>query len=360
MTYARGRLWLGVSTVGTLVSLSVAGLLTDAPASLLGETQQGILTEAGLWGFVVLAYLLVHIPFDVVGGWWLPRQFSMAGHAVQRLSNALLLSAVRHACLLWVIGLVFLLSARLGGLSAVVLSSVAIASLLLRLREGLAVWVGGVSRDHGDRYALEAADTGFTGGVSGLLANPRLIAPSAWRHQFDAETLARLLKRREAAIASGSWRRGQAFAMAFVACGIAASGFLAGADRLGTSAGLASLSLWFTLWSFGGLLALPMLSRWAVTDADRRAGLDAQDLEALVKVEEMGDQEPRRTTRLEAVFHPIPSVSRRERVPSQRRPAFWDVARTSLFLSAAGLGLLGRAVHCNCGRPALWVFLPSA
>jgi hypothetical protein len=36
----------------------------------------------------------------------------------------------------------------------------------------------------------------------------------------------------------------------------------------------------------------------------------------------------------------------------------WNAARTTVAISPAGLGLLGRAVHCNCGRPSLWVFLP--
>ena len=37
----------------------------------------------------------------------------------------------------------------------------------------------------------------------------------------------------------------------------------------------------------------------------------------------------------------------------------WHLARTALYLSHAGLSLLPRAVHCNAGRPELWVYLPS-
>jgi hypothetical protein len=35
------------------------------------------------------------------------------------------------------------------------------------------------------------------------------------------------------------------------------------------------------------------------------------------------------------------------------------VARTALPMSWCCLGLLGRAVHCNAGRPELWVLLPT-
>ncbi len=34
-------------------------------------------------------------------------------------------------------------------------------------------------------------------------------------------------------------------------------------------------------------------------------------------------------------------------------------ARVALYLCVAGLGLLGRVVHCNVGRPEAWVFVPG-
>ena len=37
-----------------------------------------------------------------------------------------------------------------------------------------------------------------------------------------------------------------------------------------------------------------------------------------------------------------------------------NLARINLYYSWATLTLLGRAVHCNVGQPALWVLPPSA
>ena len=37
-----------------------------------------------------------------------------------------------------------------------------------------------------------------------------------------------------------------------------------------------------------------------------------------------------------------------------------SLARSNLYYSWATLTLLGRAVHCNVRRPALWVFPPLA
>jgi len=50
---------------------------------------------------------------------------------------------------------------------------------------------------------------------------------------------------------------------------------------------------------------------------------------------------------------------RGERAVGPHGWAAWHAARTALYLSWAGVGLLGRAVHCNLGRPEVWVFLPS-
>ena len=78
----------------------------------------------------------------------------------------------------------------------------------------------------------------------------------------------------------------------------------------------------------------------------------------------MQDDEPDRSAQLESIFHPIPSVRRRIRAltsPQRSDPAggAWNLARTALYLSHTGLSLLPRAVHCNVGRPELWVYLPT-
>ncbi|MEM9791141.1 MAG: hypothetical protein AAF842_12145, partial [Planctomycetota bacterium] len=121
----------------------------------------------------------------------------------------------------------------------------------------------------------------------------------------------------------------------------------------------------FTLWSFLGLLTLPTLSRRAVAQLDRSLldeGFPPETLAATSRtLNAMQDGEPARPGAVEAIFHPIPSLANRVATPAAlpSRFAAWDAARTAVYLSAAGLGLLGRAVHCNAGKPALWVFLPT-
>jgi len=139
---------------------------------------------------------------------------------------------------------------------------------------------------------------------------------------------------------------------------------LTGEEALGAPAGVIELSLWFTLWSFLGLLVLPTFSRRGVQELDERLRETTPDKsrleEAVRTLDGLQDDEPERPSFVEAIFHPIPSVNNRiERRERSRLPGCWDAARTAVYLSSAGLGLLGRAVHCNCGRPGLWVFLPT-
>jgi hypothetical protein len=78
------------------------------------------------------------------------------------------------------------------------------------------------------------------------------------------------------------------------------------------------------------------------------------------EIDHLQDDEPTRPAGVEAIFHPIPSVSARLRAFATERPTTgaWNAARYALYLSWPCLGFLSRAVHCNSGRPELWAMLP--
>ena len=86
---------------------------------------------------------------------------------------------------------------------------------------------------------------------------------------------------------------------------------------------------------------------------------------AMARLDSFQDDEPERSRWVEAIFHPVPSVANRTSVTSagevtkMERPIAWHAARMTLFMSWACMGTLVRAVHCNVGRPELWVMLPT-
>ena len=79
----------------------------------------------------------------------------------------------------------------------------------------------------------------------------------------------------------------------------------------------------------------------------------------IVKVHALVDGEHARKPWVEKIFHPTPSTLNRAQKARRYRWAPWHIARTMLYLSWFSGGLLSRSVHCNVGRPDLWVMTPT-
>lgn len=119
---------------------------------------------------------------------------------------------------------------------------------------------------------------------------------------------------------------------------------------------------WMTLWGFVGLLVLPSLSRSSVFGADKAAAAEGCDAEGWIRqVPLITGEDGSGRVLLQRIFYPIPSTEERLRhlTSSSSRPVLGNVARTNLYLSLATMTFLGRCVHCNIGRPELWIFPPS-
>jgi len=376
--YGRARLWLGMTGVGTMVVVAALGLGLALPGRLLPAPGGPLAGEVVGLAVFVLAYAAVQAPFDLFGGYLLPRRYGRRHPPPGRFLGGLCRGVAVHSMVLFLAALGLLLAGRTGGAPAVIAAGAAIMGLLLAGR----IWLAGALSplDLAPRelpgmipgggatatlpVTLAASDDeGFTGGVAGVVRPGLLVLPRRWREMLDPEAFAVAVQRRATAVESGAWWRGRLLAAGFTLAGITLAALLVGDARLATAEGIVSMSLVFTLWSFLGLLALPTPSRRGVADIDRRvlaAGCRRELLERTIEaLDDLQDGERERAPLVETIFHPVPSVDARLRGPrSSGAKGCWDAARSAVFLSAAGLGLLGRAVHCNCGRPALWAFLP--
>lgn len=387
MTYARARLWLGISGVGTMVVLATAALALGLPARLT-ELFDPVTPAAHLLPLLafLLAYALLQLPFDILGGYILPKRFGRDHPAFGRFVLGLLRGVGSHTSLLLLIGAGLLFAGNWLGTPGVIVFGLLVSVLLLAVRKQLA-GVFAPMRAHKDNdepnqahrsdvpgtapqfqqprfEQVESEDEGFTGGYSGIFRPRRVLLPARWIRELDRQSVSVVRERRRIAATSAAWIRGRVLALAFTWTGIALAAVLVGSERLATAEGIITFSLIFTLWSFLGLLLLPTPSRAGVVEVDRAARESGVDPESLVKaaraLDQYQDRESERRAGIEVVFHPIPSVRNRFEGPLiTGGRGFLDAARTAIFLSASGLGLLGRAVHCNSGRPALWVYLPS-
>lgn len=374
--YGRARLWLGISGVGTMVTLASLMLFTGFRPSFVPDAEASLANQTmGLICFFAV-YILIQLPFDLMGGYWLPRKFGRAHPRLGLFVSNLLRGAMVHGALLLISASTLMFAGRYAGSAGCVIAGLAITFLLLYFRLQIAMMMSRLdvansprstsSTMDGQQAVLEVQchDEGFTGGFTGVFAPKEQLFPARWREVLGPEGAALVLHRRALAVTTKSWFRGRVLAVLFTAFGLLAASLLVGEIQLGTAWGIIQFSLWFSLWSFIGLLTLPTLSRRGVIEIDERTQSDGYPValmrEVTERLDRLQDGEPVRPSIIETIFHPVPSVENRLDGPrSHQVIGYWDAARTSIYISSAGLGLLGRAVHCNCGRPSLWVFLPT-
>lgn len=363
MSYARARLFLGTSCVGLWVVIAALALAFNLPERVLSTSPSWTDGFGQLVG-VVFGYAVISGAFDLFGGYLLPKEYGRFTPPLGRFLLQLFRGAALHGVVLVATGLALLTAARLGGFWLALLVYSSISLLLVYAQLPLALTLGGLRRapELDGAVVLGSPYPHFTGGIVGL-GKGRLVVPQAWQKTLSKEALELLLARKGALIVSG-WRLGGVFsALLWNLVGFILSYSAAG--TLTNVAGLVSFSLWSTLWAFLGVLVLPTLSRRGVFAGDALAlagGGDRTLLEKMIaELDKDQDDEYSRATGVETIFHPVPSVARRiaELVAPTATWGPWHAARMALYLSWANLSLLSRAVHCNIGRPEVWVFLPS-
>jgi hypothetical protein len=211
---------------------------------------------------------------------------------------------------------------------------------------------------------VDAPDEAFVGGWVGVGA-PALWLPTRWTAPDHRDLLTVQLARRHAQFTSGARRRGLLRAAGWPALGVLLFAPLLPWTPMDAPFWLA-LPAVSTLWMFVGVLLLPSLSRPVVINADlvaaARLGRE-RVARAVQQLDAWQDDEPERAPGVEFVFHPVPSRGNRERALQRTPPrtlgGAHQLTRLSLYASLAGGSLLGRVVHCNIGRPSLWVVYPG-
>lgn len=378
LSYARSRLYLGISGVGTAVVAAVCLLYFDiAGTGFSSSAEQSIGRSLFALGiFFAMAPALFFI-FDLLGGAWFIRRKSDA--------PVWLFSWVRGVALQWVVWMLvaaaLMVTARAAGAVATVGVFAAVQLLLALLRGRMARLVAplpvvtpsplllqAAERAGIDARRLQVVDTtdeGFVGGWSSIV--PRtLVVPRRWE-LLGVDVLTAQLVRRQAVAASGAHTRGVLAAIAWNTLGFVVVQQLLGATPA-AAAGLVSIMAGMTLWAFLGVLLLPTVSRAAVYAADSMAAATVGALAVKTSIERLDawqDDESTRPPIVERVFHPVPSRSNRiAALGAARRNALgWphahNVARHALWLGWGTFSPISRAVHCNVGRPALWVMLPG-
>jgi hypothetical protein len=334
----------------------------------------------------LFCFIALSVPSDVLGGYYLPRLHGRTNISRARFLAAWLRGVVLHAMVLGLCAAAIIEVAQWGGnwagivcFASLMVSLLLAQSLIARFVGGLkissVVYAANVLENHIklpdtavpitiQSVVFQSTDPGFVGGIVGLPGRERLMLPAAWWNDLTVDVLATQLTRRKGVLATGSRTRGLFVALIWNLVGFIVSSHMPGSS-LADAAGLIQCALWFTLWSFVGLLTLPSINRPGVLEADRFAldqGISVTEIAIVIsRLDGLQDDEPSRTRWVERIFHPIPSVERRIAAlgDAHSSKGAWQCARTTLYLSWACFGFLSRAVHCNAGRPELWVLFPG-
>lgn len=379
--FARPRLYLGISGVGTAV-LGATVLLTTGIAGRLLSTsnQQPLLLALSSLGAVFVVIMFELLLFDMVGGALLVRQKRPFGEWLARW--------LRGTGVQWCVWMgctaALMVVSRLSGtaiVAATVGTFVVLQLLLAVLRGAFARLVSSMPitlLPHTLRRAAEQArldpeailvvettDEGFVGGFGGIHAGTTYM-PSRFATLSPAALVATCVRRRVLA-ESGAHTRGVLGAVAWNALGMFLVLIMTGAS-FASSAGTLVMMAGMTLWAFASVLILPTVSRAAVFALDAQVASEVGAPAVRASIEELDrwqDDEPRRSRLVETIFHPV--SARSERIArlstsATTRVRLWHahhIARHALWLSWATMSPIARLVHCNVGRPALWVMLPG-
>jgi len=381
-SYSTSRRRLGICYVGAIVTLAAAALSSGVVVRAFGATDPTFIHWFRNILLCTAAFEVVSLPFDFAG-FQIERSF---GKTAQRAVPYLVMwceAAFKHGMLFLSSVFFFTFAAKCCGLAGVVLSSLFVSLFFIWKQAEIARFLSNVqfeepSQEMRGTYVqnrngtvslvmARSHDRGFTGGVVGLPLRESLVIPVNWLTEFSQQELWAEITRRNAAVESGSRTRGIVGAVIFVVFGVSLAATVT--ERfygleLESSAGIVTNSLLFTLWSFVGLLLLPFLNQRGVIEADRLAiakGVGRELLSQTInRIDAEMENETSRSNSVQFVFHPIPTPGRRlSALDGEVTTGAWHIARYSIWLSLVGLGLLGRAVHCNAGRPDLWCMLPA-
>lgn len=360
MTYARARLWLGISNVGFWVLISTMGLLFHWEAFFYNQTTGELIINC------LALYLLFSFPFDIMGGYILPHRFNKQKESFKHwfldwfkgaLSQATILGMSSYG-LLMVFSFISLNPVRIALI-------VALQILFATLQPAIAQWVGNfkVNSKHDSEDIWESRDIGFTGGIT---ATGRSIFPQNWQSQFSQDELNIIRSRRRVLKKHPMNIFGVINAITYNTTG-AVIAFYSFQLSFNQASDWLTFMWVMTLWSFIGVLVLPSISQAAALTLDQlsKQFIDTSQSPAehvLLKLDSLQDGEPSRHPWIQRIFHPTPSAHQRLQEMQANSPLnpfpSWHIARRALYLSWPFMNLLNRAVHCNIGRPDLWVMLP--
>jgi hypothetical protein len=375
MKFTNLRAWFGLFNLIFWVCLACVGLFNEWPSSAFPAEPASLLVEVQWWALIVIAYMLIMLPLDLLGGYVIPRLTQNIQRDFSQFWNRLLRGILVHAGILLISGLLIMEIGKLYGTWGVMGLLICMSLIMLLLQAPLARWLVGYKLHSEDRENLRnrigellsrrtdvvrEENSVFAGGITGLPWIEKTIIPSRWLEMSEDQLRAQIL-RRMGAVRTHSRHRGVLVAIIWNLYGFWSASLFAGAG-VETVRGLFLTSMAFVIWMCFGQIILPNFSKSGSTEADKYAttnGITEMDLrDALqqqVQWSRDGHSEMNLIERLLSPSLPLNQRLEAVQLDSVGLPGAWDSARIAQFLSWSCLGWFSRADYNLCGHPQNWV-----
>ena len=353
------RLILGIANVGFWVVCSAIILVGRANL----ESTIASISPVWIWLIALTGYTLAQGIFDWIG--------STNSHNKRETNPSVAIQWIRGVALqtvVWAsISALIVLASHLGAgycfacLSGILLLCTSQLIFLKWINGGTFTTTTENTDFAGKTFFINCPEATFTGGTVVGIKNEQIV-PLGWR---ENEALKIESLRRNYAVEKGLPVRTLLILIAWNLVGVAIGDWLKVFDSGNMALTVIYFSAWMTLWSFIGLLILPSLSHSSVYAADRASyqKKPKKTEDFINKFPDIVGENGHNNPRIQKIFYPIPnSKARLEKLneTSCSKLVLGSLSRTNLFLSWACLNLTARSVHCNFGRPLLWIYPPAA
>ena len=350
------RLRLGQVNIGIwlLLSISVLSFKKEIEMSFSGISSVYIIS-----GFIV-GSIIIQLPFDIIGAQKLYSHGQKNNKWITQWFRGIISITTCWSLLSF---LIFLLQPKLGFCLPILIAMI----LVINFQKKLTIFVNSDKYNYcdlqnfkGQSISLNCSERTFTGGLFFGFGNNSQIIPDSWSGfpYLEIECF-----RRSVIIKNKFVTRALFFLIFWNLLGvlIGETQGLYYSDNIGIS--IVCLSCWMTIWSFFALILMPKFSHSTVYYVDFLSNkYDSDKLKGWIKkFSELIDESDNKNRLVQSIFYPIPSANDRiNALKSASSFCFGNISRQNLFLSWGVFNLSCRGVHCNIGRPVLWIFPPSA
>jgi len=241
-----------VTLAALVLALGIPSRFQSAIDGNFGSQVMGLL-------LFFLIYMLIQIPFDFLGGYWLPKRFGRSYPSLGTFLTRLFRGVVIHGVLLFITALLIMVAGGYAGVAGTVTVGMAIGFLLLYFRVPIASMMSQMvlvptpaaatphnQQSNGEQLDVmntESNDEGFTGGILGVLRPRAQLFPMRWREVLGSEGFELAVSRRTLAMKTGTRLRGRLVALVFTALGLLVAAFLVDSTQLGSAFGTIQFSL---------------------------------------------------------------------------------------------------------------------